>query len=90
MGRDDLKGCTELTPSYLLRMSFTEILEEIPKLSFAEREEIVKRALSVDPDLTEEEEAILDDRMRDFAANPESGVPLEEAERLVRQRLERR
>ena len=70
-------------------MSFAEILAEIPNLSFAEREEVVRCALSVDPGLTSEEEAILDERMRDFHQSPEAGVPLENVAALVRNRLER-
>jgi hypothetical protein len=39
-------------------MSLTEILAEIPKLSFAERQEIIRRTLEVeDADLTAEEKA---------------------------------
>lgn len=42
-------------------MSLTEILAEIPKLSFAERQELVRRAILVEDDeLTPEEKAILD------------------------------
>lgn len=48
-------------------MSLTEILAEIPKLSFAERQELVRHAIEVeDHDLTAEEKAILDKRLEDF------------------------
>jgi putative addiction module component (TIGR02574 family) len=60
-------------------MSLTEILAEIPKLSFAERQELVRRAIEVeDQDLTAEEKAILDERLADFRRNPNSGVPAEQ------------
>jgi hypothetical protein len=50
-------------------MSLTEILAEIPKLSFAERQELVRRAISVEDDeLTPEENAILDQRWKTFSA----------------------
>lgn len=54
-------------------MSLTEILAEIPKLSFAERQELVRRAIEVeDQDLTTEEKTILDQRLADFRQNPDS------------------
>ena len=69
-------------------MSLTEILAEIPKLSFAERQELISRALSVeDEELTPEENAILDERLADFRRNPESGVPAEELKPSVLSRI---
>ena len=60
-------------------MSFAEILEEIPNLSFAQRQELVRRAISLDDDdLTPAESALLDARMEDFRRNPEAGIPLEQ------------
>jgi putative addiction module component (TIGR02574 family) len=60
-------------------MSLTEILAEIPKLSFAERQELVRRAVEVeDQDLTAVENAILDQRLADFRQNPNSGIPAEQ------------
>ena len=56
-------------------MSLTEILAEIPKLSFAEREQVVRRAIEVeDHDLTEEKQ-ILNERLADFQKNPNAGLP---------------
>jgi putative addiction module component (TIGR02574 family) len=69
-------------------MSLTEILAEIPKLSFAERQELVRRAIAVeDEELTPEEKAILDERLEDFRRNPESGIPAEQLKSSVLQRL---
>jgi len=63
-------------------MSLTEILAEIPKLSFAERQELVRHAIEVEEqDLTPEEKAILDERRDDFRRNPNSGFQLIEHER---------
>ena len=60
-------------------MSFTEILSEIPRLSFAERQELVRSAIAVDDaELTAEENALLDARMEDFRRQPSAGIPLEE------------
>jgi putative addiction module component (TIGR02574 family) len=69
-------------------MSLTEILAEIPKLSFAERQELVRRAIEIeDQGLTPEEKAILDERLEDFHANPDSGIPTEQLKTMVLQRL---
>jgi len=69
-------------------MSLTEILAEIPKLSFAERQELVRRAIAVeDEELTPEEKAILGERLEDFRRNPESGIPAEQLKSSVLQRL---
>ena len=72
-------------------MSLTEILAEIPKLSFAERQELVRRAIEVeDEELTPEEKAILERRLQDFHNNPESGIPAEQLKGEVLQRLKPR
>ncbi|MEO6785542.1 MAG: hypothetical protein ABI318_05350 [Chthoniobacteraceae bacterium] len=69
-------------------MSFTEILSEIPRLSFAERQELVRHAIAVDDaELTGEENALLDARMEDFRRQPGAGIPLEELRDHLRQRL---
>ena len=48
-------------------MSFAEILSEIPRLSFAERQELVRSAIAMDDaELTAEENALPDARMEDF------------------------
>ena len=57
-------------------MSFAEILSEIPRLSFAERQEWVRSAIAVDDaELTAEENALLDARMEDFRRQPDAGIP---------------
>ena len=69
-------------------MSLTEILAEIPKLSFAERQELVRSAIEVeDHDLTSEEKAILNERLEDFRRNPDSGIPAEQLRDEVSKRL---
>jgi putative addiction module component (TIGR02574 family) len=69
-------------------MSLNEILAEIPKLSFAERQELVRRAIEVeDNDLTAEEKAVLDRRLEDFRRDPDSGVPAEQLKDEVSRRL---
>jgi len=74
--------------AYFDSMSFAEILAEIPNLSFAQRQELVRRAVFVDEgDLTPEENALLDGRMEDFRRNPEAGIPLDQLQEHVAQRL---
>ena len=54
-------------------MSFAEILSEIPRLSFVERQEWVRPAIAVDDaELTAEENALPDARMEDFRRQPET------------------
>jgi putative addiction module component (TIGR02574 family) len=72
-------------------VSFTEILAAIPKLSFAERQELVRRAIEVeDQDLTADEKAILDQRLADFRKAPSSGIPAEQLKEEVLRRLKPR
>jgi hypothetical protein len=72
-------------------MSLTEILEEIPKLSFAERQELVRCAIEVeDGELTAEEKAILAERIEDFRLHPNSGTPAEQLKGEVLPRLKPR
>jgi hypothetical protein len=55
-------------------VSLTEILAEIPKLSFADRQQLIRRTIELeDNELTPEEKSILDQRLEDFRRNPESG-----------------
>jgi putative addiction module component (TIGR02574 family) len=69
-------------------MSLAEILNEIPKLTFVERQALVQRAMAIDDgDLTPEETALLDARMKDFHRDPEAGIPLEQLKDRVRERL---
>ena len=71
-------------------MSFAEILEEIPNLSFAQRQELVRCAIALDTDdLTPEENALLDARMEDFRRNPGMGIPLEQLRDHIAERLSR-
>ena len=71
-------------------MSLAEILAEIPKLSFAERQELVRRAIALeDEELTPEENVILDERLADFHREPESGIPVEELKPSVLSRIKK-
>jgi putative addiction module component (TIGR02574 family) len=66
-------------------MNLAEILAEIPKLSFAERQELVQRAIAVDDlGLAEGEDAILDVRMEDFRRDPAAGISLDDLKGNIR------
>jgi putative addiction module component (TIGR02574 family) len=76
---------------YAHLMSFAEIIQEIPNLSFAQRQELVRHAIAPDDnDLTPEENALLDARMQDFQRDPGAGIPLEQLPEHIAQRLSRR
>ena len=58
-------------------MSFAEIPSEIPRLSFAERQEWARSAIAVDDaKRTAEENTLPDARMEDFRRQPDAGIPL--------------
>jgi len=72
-------------------MSFAEILEEIPNLSFAQRQELIRHAIAIDEDdLTPEEDALLDERMEEFRRNPGAGIPIEQIRERIALHLSRR
>ena len=69
-------------------MSLNEILAEIPKLSFAERQELVRRAIEVEDDeLSADERLILEKRLEDFRRDPNSGIPAEQLKDEVSRQL---
>ena len=60
-------------------MSLTEILAELPKLSFAERQELVRSAVALEnEDVTPEENAILHERLANFRRDPHAGIAAED------------
>jgi putative addiction module component (TIGR02574 family) len=76
-------------------MNKTEILEELPKLTSAERYEIrVKLAelegddwLDDDDPLTVEQKALIDSRIEAHEKNPETAIPWEEVKARLNRRL---
>ena len=75
-------------------MSKTEILEELPKLTPEEREEIRLRLaeldgkhwLDSDDPLSDKEKALLEDRLDDLEKQPEKSIPWAEAEARLKAR----
>jgi putative addiction module component (TIGR02574 family) len=70
-------------------MSLAEILEEIPKLTPEEREEIRARLDEFDDSLTAEEWRLVDARMEAHRRDPASAVPIEEMKAGLRARFAR-
>jgi hypothetical protein len=78
-------------------MSKTEILEELPKLTKMERQEIRLRLAEIDSDdwldneepLTVREKALLEARLASYAKDPDAGSTWEEVEDRIRARLSR-
>ena len=76
-------------------MSKTDILEELPKLTKIERQEIRLRLAELDSDdwldseepLTVHEKALLEARLAAYAKDPDAGSTWEEVERRIRARL---
>ncbi len=60
-------------------MSFAEVLEELPKLTTEQRELVMQRVLELDESpFTPEQEAIIEKRMADHRADPNSAIPADE------------
>jgi putative addiction module component (TIGR02574 family) len=69
-------------------MSFNEVLAELPALTTAERQLLVRRALDLDaPPLSAEDEALVEKRLADHRTSPDSAVPLDELKSRLRSRF---
>jgi hypothetical protein len=76
-------------------MSKTEILEELPKLTKTERQEIRLRLAEIDSEdwfddedqLRDHEKALLDARLAAYAKDPDAGSTWGEVEGRIRARL---
>ncbi len=75
-------------------MSKTEILDELPKLTPEEREEIRLKLAELDGDgwldsddpLSDEEKVLLEARLEDLEKHPEKSIPWSEAEAQLKAR----
>ena len=73
---------------YVSRMSFNELLAELPSLTLPQRQLLVRRALELDdPGLALEDEAIVEERLAAHRRDPKSAVPLEMMETKLRSRF---
>lgn len=66
-------------------MSFAQVLEELPALTVAQRQVLVRRALELeDAPLSAADEALVESRLAAHKKNPASSVPLDEMKRRLR------
>jgi len=73
---------------YTFAMSFTEVLDELPSLTFEERQILIRRAIELDePPLSEADEAIMESRLARHHDDPDSSIPLEESKAHIRSRI---
>jgi hypothetical protein len=68
-------------------MSFNEVIDELPRLTFEQRQILIRRALELDDQpLSAEHAALVDDRLAAHYSDPSSSVPLEEIKKRLRSR----
>jgi hypothetical protein len=68
--------------------SFNEVIGELPRLTFEERQILIRRALELDdPPLSAADEELVEARPAEHYADPKSSVPLDEMKTRLRSRL---
>lgn len=68
-------------------MSFAQVLEELPALTFEQRQLLIRRALELDdPPLSNADEALVESRLAAHRADPGSSVSLDEMKAQLRSR----
>lgn len=66
-------------------MSFAEVLEELPSLTFEQRQLLIRRAVELDEDgLPANDETVVESRLAGHQANPDSSISLEEMKQRLR------
>lgn len=66
-------------------MSFDKVLEELPALTFEQRQLLVRTAIELDdPVLSTADEALAESRLAAHHAEPNSSVPLEKMKQRLR------
>jgi hypothetical protein len=66
-------------------MSFDEVIAELPRLTFEERQILIRRTLELDdPPLSAADEALVEDTLAEHHADPNSSVPLHELKSRLR------
>ncbi len=60
-------------------MSFNEVIAELPRLTFEQRQILIRRALELDdPPLSVADEELVEERLAAHHDDPSSSVPLDE------------
>lgn len=68
-------------------MSFDEVIAELPRFTFEERQILIRRALELDdPPLSAADEELVEARLAAHYADPESSLPLNDMKRRLRSR----
>jgi hypothetical protein len=63
----------------LFNMSFNEVIAELPRLTFEERQILIRRAVELDdPQLSAADELFVEKRLAEHHSDPTSSVPLDE------------
>jgi hypothetical protein len=66
-------------------MSFNEVIAELPRLTFEQRQILIRRALELDdPPLSAADEALVEERLAGHHVDPSSSVPLDELKTRLR------
>ena len=68
-------------------MSFNEVIAELPRLTFEERQILIRRVLELDdPPLSQADEELVEARLSEHHSDPGSSVPLTEMSNRLRTR----
>ena len=68
-------------------MSFDEVIAELPRLTFEQRQILIREALELDdPSLSAADEALIDERLSAHHADPDSSISLSELKRRFQSR----
>jgi putative addiction module component (TIGR02574 family) len=66
-------------------MSFNEVIAELPRLTFEERQILIRRAVELDdPPLSATDEELVEARLGEHHADPSSSIPVDEMKRRLR------
>jgi hypothetical protein len=68
-------------------MTFSQVLKELPRLTFEERQLLIRRAIELDdPPLSKAEETLVESRLAAHHLDPTSSLPLETLKKRLRSR----
>lgn len=68
-------------------MSFNEVIAELPRLTFEERQILIRRALELDdPPLSAGDEELVEQRLAEHHGDPGSSIAMDELKRGIRSR----
>ena len=66
-------------------MSFNEVIDELPRLTFEERQILIRRVLELDDlPLSATDEELVEARLAEHHSDPDSSVPLDQLKNRLR------